>query len=111
MGNNNSTNDINIKNEELNELFDKTKNKTFNEYTEIYLKNPINMKDKNMQLLIHNLNKQENTDAYYNSVSYYCDTLGIMDTKNGTRWYEFEDDKWTMLNKGIDRGTKKTIYD
>jgi hypothetical protein len=46
--------------------------------------------------------------AFYNSVTTNCDMIGVIDT-DGTRIIDFEDNYYTLMNKGIDRQTNKLI--
>ena len=95
------------------EVFDilfNNENIIFNDYKEFFLKNPINMKENLNQELIYKLNKLPNCEAFYNSKTYNCDIIGIVDINN-VRYYDFDDDFWTMTNKGIDVSTSKTIFD
>jgi hypothetical protein len=80
----------------------------FEKYIEFNLNNPIDMSIDSMQQLILKLNKRPNTTALYNSVTTYCDIVGVVDI-NGTRTIDFEDNHYTLLNKGIDRQTDKPI--
>ena len=87
-----------------------SQNKIFTKYEEFPLKNPINMKEDYYQRMIYNLNIKKNQEAYYNPRTYKCDLIGIIDI-NKVRYYDFDDITWTLINKGIDVSTNKTIYD
>ena len=93
---------------EIYNLINKNKNIKFFKYKEFKLNNPLNMKTKTNQKMIFNLNKLPNTEAYYNNRTFYCDILGIIDINN-KRYYEFDDDSWSMTNKGLDILTTSTF--
>ena len=96
--------------EEIQKILKENESKKFDTYTEFRLVKPVNMKDDNSQKLVYDLNNKQQTYATYNSRSYYCDTIGICDNVNGERWIDFDDDMWTMTNKGINVATSKTTY-
>ena len=47
------------------------------------------------------MNKKENVICLYNSKTYYCDIIGVLDINN-IRYIDFDDNCYTMENKGID---------
>ena len=78
--------------------------KNFDKYTEFPLKENIDMDNENMKQLIIDLNNKTRTVALYNSVTKTCDTIGVLDMNN-IRTIDFEDNNFTLMNKGIDRQT------
>lgn len=78
--------------------------KNFDKYTEFPLKQNIDMDNENMKQLIIDLNNKTRTVALYNSVTKTCDTIGVLDMNN-IRTIDFEDNNFTLMNKGIDRQT------
>ena len=81
----------------------------FNNFTVYRLNTKLDMTDDQMQKLIYDLNQKINTKAYYNKHTKKCDNIGVFD-KDGIRYYDFDDDVWTLTNKGIDGGTSQTKY-
>ena len=59
-----------------------------------------------MKQIIIDLNKKDNTTAYYNSVTKNCDTISVIDVR-GTRFIDFDDNYYSLINKGIDKQTNK----
>lgn len=94
-------------NSEVKEIINKI-NQThiFKDYTEFTLKKDVNMNTPEMKQLIKDLNNEKNTTAYYNSVTKNCDTIAVIDV-HGSRYIDFDDNYYTLLNKGIDRQTNK----
>lgn len=91
---------------EINEILLKIKDLKYTEkYLEFPLKKPINI-NKEIKELIRNLNDQNNTKAYYNPVTLVCDTIAVVDIDD-TRVIDFDDNNFTLLNKGIDYQTDK----
>ena len=91
---------------EINEILLKIKDLKYTEkYLEFPLKKPINI-NKEIKELIRNLNDQNNTKAYYNPVTLVCDTIAVVDI-DYTRVIDFDDNNFTLLNKGIDYQTDK----
>lgn len=92
-------------NSELELILKKIDNiKIFEKYTEFPLKQNIDMDNENMKQLIIDLNNKTRTVALYNSVTKTCDTIGVVDMNN-IRTIDFEDNNYTLMNKGIDRQT------
>ena len=77
-----------------------SKTKKFNNYTEFKLKKPLDINDNEIRNIIKKIMNLPNTIVYYNNITNYCDLLCVIDI-NGVRYYEFEDNMWTMENKGI----------
>lgn len=78
------------------------------EYTEYNLRNPIYVDDTEIKNTINNLNKQPNTECYYNGKTRMCDVIGVVDINN-KRIIDFDDIMYTLTNKGIDRQTNDFI--
>ena len=94
-------------NSEIKEILDKINNTLFfKDYTEFKLSKDIDMNHADMKNLIVILNQRPKTKAYYNSATKNCDTIGVIDVM-GTRYIDFDDNYFTLLNKGIDRQTNK----
>ncbi len=91
---------------EINEILLKIKDLKYTEkYLEFPLKKPINI-NKEIKELIRNLNDQNNIKAYYNPLTLVCDTIAVVDIDD-TRVIDFDDNNFTLLNKGIDYQTDK----
>ena len=89
-------------NSEVNEILSKINDlKYTNKYIEYPLKKPININNNEIKNLIINLNNQSNTKAFYNPKTLTCDTIGVVDIDN-IRIIDFDDNNFTLLNKGID---------
>jgi len=96
-------------NNELDKILHTIRNTLhFEEYIEFNLDDSIDMSIDTMQQLIVKLNKCPNTRALYNSVTTCCDLIGVVDI-DGTRIIDFDDNNYTMTNKGIDRQTDKPL--
>ena len=80
--------------------------KFFSEYTEFRLKSRINILD--FKNIINKINLQKNTICLYNPKTLECDIIGVVDINN-VRYIDFDDDTFTMLNKGIDLQTSKVL--
>ena len=94
-------------NSEIKEILDKINNTLFfKDYTEFKLSKDIDMNHPDMKNLIVTLNQKPKTKAYYNSATKNCDTIGVIDVMD-TRYIDFDDNYFTLLNKGIDRQTNK----
>lgn len=94
-------------NSELNNILKKVDNTDFfKNYTEFRLSEGIDMSQQNMKNLIVELNNKPNMKAYYNSRTLICDTIGVIDMDNN-RIIDFDDNYFTMMNKGIDCQTDK----
>lgn len=94
-------------NSELNNILKIVDNtEFFKKYIEFPLSKNIDMTQEEMKNIIITLNNKPNTRALYNSVTKSCDTIGIVDIK-GIRYFDFDDNYYTLLNKGIDSQTDK----
>ena len=83
---------------EVEEIINMTKNNKYKTYTEFKLKKPINVSD--YKELIEKLNNRQNITVTFNRHTLYCDIIGVYDDDRG-RWFDFDDDLWTMTNKGM----------
>ena len=94
-------------NSEIKEILDKINNTLFfKDYTEFKLSKDIDMNHVDLKNLIVTLNQKPKTKAYYNSATKNCDTIGVIDVMD-TRYIDFDDNYYTLLNKGINRQTDK----
>tara|TARA_B100000900_G_C20124729_1_gene531454 strand:- start:23 stop:313 length:291 start_codon:yes stop_codon:yes gene_type:complete len=92
---------------ELKNILEEIDNTSFfKDYKEFRLSKDIDMNQKEMKDLILSLNNRPKTKALYNSVTKNCDTIGVIDVVD-TRFIDFDDNYYTLLNKGIDRQTDK----
>ena len=71
-------------------------NNFYQEYTTFFL---------NSTLFIRNIDIQELEKKYVckisiNNRTYLCDNIGVVDI-SGIRYIDFDDDMWTMMNKGL----------
>ena len=97
-------------NSELREILEKIDNTSFfKDYTEFNLSKDIDMNHNEMKNLIITLNQKPKTKAYYNSATKNCDTIGVIDVVD-TRYIDFDDNYYTLLNKGIDKQTDKVDF-
>ena len=94
-------------NSELKKILEEIDNTSFfKDYKEFKLSKDIDMNQKEMKDLIVSLNNRPKTKAFYNSVTKNCDTIGVVDALD-SRYIDFDDNYYTLLNKGIDRQTDK----
>jgi hypothetical protein len=70
----------------------------FLNYTEFCLKSKINIYD--FKEIINKMNNQKNICCLYNKKTMQCDVVGVVDINN-VRYIDFDDDMFTMINKGI----------
>ena len=71
-------------------------NKFYPEYTEFLLNSPLIIRN----IDIHKLEKQYVCKISINKKTYLCDNIGVVDL-SGTRYIDFDDNIWTMMNKGL----------
>ena len=83
---------------DIEKVIKESRKKKFKKYTEFKLKNKINI--KNFMFIIDELKLEPNVDIIYNTRTYLCDVIGIIDL-NGIRYYDFDDEHWSLINKGI----------
>lgn len=96
---------------EINEIIRNIEETTFfREYKTYILKNKLDMNMDKNQIIIYNLNKKENIEAFYNEKTCICDNIGVIDI-NEKRYIDFDDDSWTMGNKGLNAYTQITKFD
>ena len=95
---------------QITEILEKIKDVKYENYTEFKLSSLINMNSDEMQKLVFDLNNKQNVTATYNKYTYQCDIVGVYDDKNNNRWIDFDDDQWTMENKGLQAYTTRTKY-
>ena len=82
----------------IEDVIKEAQDKEFKKYTEFRLKDKINI--KNFMYVIDKLKLEKNVDVIYNTRTHQCDVIGIIDL-NGIRYYDFEDEHWSLINKGI----------
>ena len=82
----------------IEDVIEQAKNKEFKKYTEFRLKDKINI--KNFMYVIDKLKLEKNVDVIYNTRTHLCDVIGIIDL-NGIRYYDFDDEYWSLINKGL----------
>ena len=71
----------------------------FRDYIEFPLKNVLNIDE--LRPIMITLNKNPNNYCLYNSKTLRCDNIGVVDV-NDKRYIDFDDNKYTMTNKGVD---------
>lgn len=76
-------------------------NEKYDSYTEYNLSTYIDIKNEMVKNIINNLNKNLYTKCFYNKKTLICDNIGVVDI-DGIRYIDFDDNIFTMLNKGID---------
>jgi len=82
----------------IEDVIEQAKDKEFKKYTEFRLKDKINI--KNFMYVIDKLKLEKNVDVIYNTRTNLCDLIGIIDL-NGIRYYDFDDEYWSLVNKGL----------
>lgn len=89
------------------ELIHKTEK--YEKYIEYKLKNQYDVKEGYIKNKVNDLNiKDNNVICLYNSRTHIVDNIGVIDI-NGKRYIDFDDDMFTMINKGIDVQTCELI--
>ena len=88
---------------DLDLILEKIKNKNliFMNYTELFLKKNLDIKNNHIKDIINNLNRDPNIVCLYNKKTYVADLIGIVDINN-IRYVDFDDNQFTLNNKGID---------
>lgn len=88
---------------DLDVILEKIKNKNliFRNYTEFLLKKTLNIKNNHIKDVINNFNKESNIICLYNKKTYVADLIGVVDINN-VRYIDFDDNQFTLTNKGID---------
>lgn len=87
----------------IEEILNNIKNTTyFREYTEFKLEKTYFFKD--VEHFIKKL-KVQNVEIIYNKITGKFDNIGVIDLNN-KRYYDFDDNIWTLTNKGIN-GTEQ----
>jgi hypothetical protein len=80
--------------------------KKFSNYKEFKLDSKY--KIQSLATFINDLNSLPQTCVLYNEITMLYDNIGVIDI-SGTRYIDFDDDIWTMTNKGINADTNKYI--
>ncbi len=94
----------------LQEILNKIKNTPkYVDYVEYNLHNPINIDNDKNKDIINELNKNPNIECYYNGKTRNCDIIGVVDINN-IRIIDFDDNIYTLTNKGINQQTKDFIH-
>ena len=87
----------------IENLINKIKNiRCFMEYTEFKLEKSYSIHE--IKDILKHL-KKENVEILYNNISKKFDNIGVIDINN-KRYYDFDDNIWTMHNKGLDCSVK-----
>ena len=97
--------------EEINSVLNKIKQtKNFPEYKEFFLTKTYNLNgNKELKNIINNGNlENNNTDFMYNKRTHVFNIIGVIDIEN-KRYIDFDDDWYTMTNKGIDNQTAEFL--
>lgn len=74
--------------------------KNFSNYKEYKLLEYIQIDDKIIDIF-YKLNKRDCIKIYYNNRTKQFNNIGVIDI-DGLRYYDFDDDIYTLTNKGID---------
>ena len=61
----------------------------------------LNIRNNNIKNIINDLNQEKNVVCLYNPKTCLCDLIGIVDLNN-VRYVDFDDNHFTLTNKGID---------
>ena len=84
----------------IEEIINKiNKIKNIKKYTEFSLNKYFSIDD--IQNIISNLKRNSNNIVSYNSITESFNNIGVIDIDD-KRYYDFDDDIWTLTNKGID---------
>ena len=97
--------------EEILEVLNKIKKtKNFPDYTEFFLKKVYNLNgNKELKNIINEGNKDIISRVYlYNKRTHLFNIIGVVDIDN-IRYIDFDDDWYTMTNKGIDNQTAEFL--
>tara|TARA_Y100000389_G_scaffold199930_1_gene239325 strand:- start:4611 stop:4976 length:366 start_codon:yes stop_codon:yes gene_type:complete len=95
----------------INNIMDEINNiDTYIEYIQYKLDDYYHVKNNDIQRLIYNLNKKEKTIAVYNGNTLQFNNIGVIDV-DGIRYIDFDDENWTLSNRGIDCNIRMTIFD
>jgi hypothetical protein len=73
----------------------------FENYVEFRLSKSVKIDNYELKTIINLINNRENTIGLYNKRTLLFDIIGVIDT-DGKRYIDFDDDLYTMTNKGID---------
>lgn len=74
----------------------------YENYVSYRLLESISIDNPNYKNIINEINSHSNMKCYYNGLTRMCDNIGVVDINN-IRIIDFDDDMYTMTNKGIDR--------
>ena len=97
--------------EEIHEILNKIKQtKNFPEDTEFFLKKVYNLNgNKELKNIINEGNKDIKSRVYlYNKRTHLFNIIGVVDVDN-IRYIDFDDDWYTMTNKGINNQTAEFL--
>jgi hypothetical protein len=72
----------------------------FTKYREFHLKKSVSITNNDLKNLINQLNKNSKTVCLYNKKTLKADIIGVIDL-NGKRYIDFDDNIYSMINKGI----------
>jgi hypothetical protein len=79
------------------------------DYVEYNLHKSINIDNVKIKGIINEINKNPNTECYYNKKTRICGIIGVVDI-NKIRIIDFDDNIYTLTNKGINQQTKDFIH-
>ena len=81
----------------MREILDASKEiERFTKYVEFPLKTAVSVQHVDTTIL----EKEYGAKIIVNKKTYLCDNIGIVDI-DGTRYIDFDDNQWTMMNKGM----------
>ena len=85
--------------ESIIEKIDLTSN--FIEYQAFNLDKYYDINNTELQPILNKLKSKSNIVINYNSITKKFNNIGVIDL-NDVRYYDFDDDIWSLTNKGID---------
>ena len=85
--------------ETIIEKIDETSN--FTEYQAFNLDKYYDINNTELQPILNKLKSKSNIVINYNSITKKFNNIGVIDL-NDVRYYDFDDDIWSLTNKGID---------
>ena len=82
----------------------------YTRYTTFVLQEPVYLDNRIIQEFLYYFKQNPKIKIQYNNITKCCDTIGVVDIGD-IRYFDFDDEEWTMSNKGLDCSTDKTILD
>ena len=83
---------------------------SFKRYTTFTLREPVYLDNRIIQEFLYYFKQNPKIKILYNDITKCCSSIGVIDI-NDIRYFDFDDEEWTMANKGLDCSTDKTILD